>query len=301
MIDQATKLRELINKNKKNDTVDDTTIINNSPELSSRIICVTSGKGGVGKTNFTINLAIALSRLDLRVVIIDADLGLANIDVVTGSIPKFTLLDIIRSDRSIEEIMNDGPEGVKVISGGSGVLDLVDMPQENFEKILSRLDEVCGYADVILIDTGAGISKSVMSFVLASKEVIVVATPEPTSITDAYAMIKTISLQDKNKKIKVVINRSESINEGKISFEKLRNASEKFLNVKIEKLGYLVEDPHVSRAVKLQNPFLLQFPTAKVSRNIELIALNLKDNLCAGVDEDSKTIGFFNKVISFFK
>ena len=299
MIDQASKLREMISR-KSTINEDINLVASNANQASSRIICVTSGKGGVGKTNFTINLAIALSKQDLRVVVIDADLGLANIDVVTGSIPKFTLLDIIRTDRSIEEIMNDGPGGVKIISGGSGVLDLVDMPQENFDKIIGRLDEVCKYADIILIDTGAGISKSVMSFVLAANEVIVVTTPEPTAITDAYAMIKTVSLQDKGKKIKVVINRSENINEGKITFEKLQNASEKFLNVKIEKLGYLVDDSNVSRAVKLQNPFLLQFPNARVSKNIELIALNLNSSK-ATIEEGFETKGFFNKVISFFK
>ena len=299
MIDQASKLREMISR-KSTINEDINLVASNANQASSRIICVTSGKGGVGKTNFTINLAIALSKQDLRVVVIDADLGLANIDVVTGSIPKFTLLDIIRTDRSIEEIMNDGPGGVKIISGGSGVLDLVDMPQENFDKIIGRLDEVCKYADIILIDTGAGISKSVMSFVLAANEVIVVTTPEPTAITDAYAMIKTVSLQDKGKKIKVVINRSENINEGKITFEKLQNASEKFLNVKIEKLGYLVDDSNVSRAVKLQNPFLLQFPNARVSKNIELIALNLNSSKATS-EESFETKGFFNKVISFFK
>lgn len=298
-MDQASKLREMISR-KSTINEDINLLSSNTNQASSRIICITSGKGGVGKTNFTINLAIALSKQDLRVVVIDADLGLANIDVVTGSIPKFTLLDIIRTDRSIEEIMNDGPGGVKIISGGSGVLDLVDMPQENFDKIIGRLDEVCKYADIILIDTGAGISKSVMSFVLAANEVIVVTTPEPTAITDAYAMIKTVSLQDKGKKIKVVINRSENINEGKITFEKLQNASEKFLNVKIEKLGYLVDDSNVSRAVKLQNPFLLQFPNARVSKNIELIALNLNSSK-ATIEEGFETKGFFNKVISFFK
>ncbi|QUH26298.1 MinD/ParA family protein [Serpentinicella alkaliphila] len=299
MMDQASKLREMISR-KSTINEDINLLSSNTNQASSRIICITSGKGGVGKTNFTINLAIALSKQDLRVVVIDADLGLANIDVVTGSIPKFTLLDIIRTDRSIEEIMNDGPGGVKIISGGSGVLDLVDMPQENFDKIIGRLDEVCKYADIILIDTGAGISKSVMSFVLAANEVIVVTTPEPTAITDAYAMIKTVSLQDKGKKIKVVINRSENINEGKITFEKLQNASEKFLNVKIEKLGYLVDDSNVSRAVKLQNPFLLQFPNARVSKNIELIALNVNSSKATS-EEGFESKGFFNKVISFFK
>lgn len=297
MRDQATKLRQLINKKK---STEETELLSNNIDVGTRIISVTSGKGGVGKSNFTVNLAIALSKLNKRVVVIDADLGLANIDVIIGSIPKFTLLDIINSDRSIEEIMNNGPAGVKIISGGSGVLDLVDMPQENFDKIVGRLEEVCNFADIVLIDTGAGISKAVMSFALASHEVIVVTTPEPTSITDAYAMIKTVSLQDKMKKINVVVNRTEDLNEGKVTFEKLRLASEKFLNVKIEKLGFLVDDSNVSKAVKLQNPFILQFPNTKISKNIELIALNMNNHKINDI-EQSKNHGFFNKVLSFFK
>lgn len=299
MNDQATKLRELISQKKSIENIINVTKDTVPSNLPPRIVCITSGKGGVGKTNFTINLAIALSHLGQRVVIIDADLGLANIDVIIGSIPKYTLLDIIKSGRSIEEIMNNGPNGVKIISGGSGVLDLVDMPQESFDKIIASLEEVCCYADVILIDTGAGISKSVMSFVLASKEVIVVTTPEPTSITDAYALIKTVSFHDKEKNIKVVVNRSENINESKIAFEKLRNASEKFLNIRIDKLGYLVEDSNVTKAVKLQNPFILQFPNTKVSKNIELIALNFNNNQI--IEEEHMDQGFFSRVISIFK
>ncbi|MDR5658248.1 MinD/ParA family protein [Serpentinicella sp. ANB-PHB4] len=285
MNDQAMKLRELINNKSKlgNDT---------------RIVCVTSGKGGVGKTNFTINFAIALSNMNKRVVIIDADLGLANVDVVLGTFSKYTLLDVIKTDRSVKEIMTDGPNGIKIISGGSGILDLVDLPQAHIDRIVEKIEEICQYADIILIDTGAGLSKSVMSFVLASQETIIVATPEPTSMTDAYAMIKTISNTGNSTNIKVVINRAETPNEGSVTFEKLEKACEKFLGIKIKKLGFVVEDYHVSKAVKLQNPFILQFPKSNISKNIISIA-----NKFSGESHKQRTElgGFFNKVIRLFR
>ncbi|MBM7613678.1 MinD/ParA family protein [Alkaliphilus hydrothermalis] len=300
MQDQAARLREIIKQRKNFNTA----IVEKTKETvttdTARIICVTSGKGGVGKTNFTLNLAIALSKQNKRVIIIDADLGLANVDVVMGILPKFSLLDVIKGDKGMEDIMVTGPNGIKIISGGSGLLDLIDMPQDKIQHLISKFDSINSYADVILIDTGAGLSKSVLSFVLAAHEVIVVCTPEPTAITDAYAMIKTIGMKDPGKKLKLLINRVESINEGKITFEKIQNASNKFLNINIEKLGYLLEDIHVSRSVKLQQPFIIQFPASPVSKNMELIACKLTSDK---VEKDLgiSTGGFFNRVLSLFR
>ena len=197
MIDQAAKLRELINDRR---IISKRTVPQKEQIVKdARIICITSGKGGVGKTNFTINLAIELSKLNNRVVIIDADLGLANIDVVLGTIPKYTLLDVIHNDKSIEEVMVTGPNNIKIISGGSGITELVDISSSSIQQLIEKFYSINNYADIILIDTGAGLSNSVLSFVLAAQEVIIVTTPEPTSITDAYAMIKIINLREKNK------------------------------------------------------------------------------------------------------
>ncbi len=302
MQDQAARLREIINQRRSfSNTVNEKNKASAMPSSSTRIICVTSGKGGVGKTNFTLNLAIALSKLNNRVVIIDADLGLANVDVVMGVLPKYTLLDVIKGNKELEDIMVTGPNGIKIISGGSGVLDLIDMPQDQITHLIDKFENISNYADIILIDTGAGLSKSVLSFVLAAHEVIVVCTPEPTAITDAYAMIKTIGIKDKSKKLKLLINRVENVNEGKITFEKLKNASDKFLNINIEKLGYLLEDIHVSRSVKLQQPFIIQFPNSPVSKNIELIASKLTNDKVELDNNNTTTKGFFNKVISLFR
>ncbi|MCC5909816.1 MAG: MinD/ParA family protein [Clostridiaceae bacterium] len=299
MMDQATKLRDLINKRRA--TEEKSTAFKKIPAKKARVICVTSGKGGVGKTNFTANLAIALSKQDQQVVIVDADLGLANIDVVLGVMSKYTLLDIVKHRKNILDVMNVGPQGVKIISGGSGIIDLVDMSSEHINTLVSSFDEITDRADILLIDTGAGLSKSVMSFVLAAEEVIIVTTGEPTSITDAYAMIKTIGLQEKNKDIKLIINRIESINEGKAAFEKLENACKKFLNIKIEKLGFIMEDNNVRKAVNAQTPFIIQYPNSSVSRNIELIASKLTNNHQEKKDIIGKSSSFIYRVVNMFK
>ncbi|ARE87842.1 MinD/ParA family protein [Clostridium formicaceticum] len=297
-MDQATKLRELIRK--KNIIPSASIQQNEEKQHHARVICITSGKGGVGKTNFTANLAIALSKQDKRVVVIDADLGLANVDVMLGVIPKYTLLDVVKNNKNIIEIMNTGPNGIKIISGGSGILDLVDMSDEDLNILINQLNKINDYADIILIDTGAGLSKSVVSFVLAASEVIVVTTAEPTSLTDAYAMIKTIGLQDKNKNIKVVINRVENINEGNVAFQKLKNAAEKFLDLEIQKLGFIAEDYNVSRAVKLQKPFVLQYPGSAVSKNIETIASKVMQHAIEE-QEGLKADSFFSKILNLFR
>lgn len=297
-MDQATRLRELITQKKlmSHDSDDVKKIRKNN----TRVICVTSGKGGVGKTNFTANLAISLSNQDKKVVVIDADLGLANVDVVLGVISKYTLLDVINHNKDITEIMNTGPNGIKIISGGSGITDLVDMSKEKLNILIAQFNKIYDNADIILIDTGAGLSKSVLSFVFAAEEVIVVTTAEPTSLTDAYAMIKNIALSDKDKKIKVIINRVENVAEGKIAFEKLRNACEKFLNTKIEKLGFLADDSNVSKAVKLQRPFVIEYPNAAISRNIKIIALKLTNSIAEEKDY-AKSESFISRVIGLFR
>ncbi len=274
MKDQAHNLRQLIGsfKENKNKVMN----MNTKPENSARVLAVTSGKGGVGKTNFTINLGIALSKLNKRVSIIDADLGLGNVDVVLGLIPKFTLANVIRNELSILDAIVKGPNGINIISGGSGIMDLIDLSRDEIENLISNFYLLNQCSDYILIDTGAGINRSVVSFIEASDEVILVVTPEPTSITDAYALIKNIK-RDK-KSVKLVLNRIESTKEGHEVFEKINSATKKFLNFQVEKLGFIYEDSAVRKSVKEQKPFIIKFPNSVASKGIESVAYNLLSN-----------------------
>lgn len=272
-MDQAQRLREIIYSSKLQRSASK----DSAPTVrDARIITVSSGKGGVGKTNFTVNLAIALSRLGKNVSIIDADLGLANIDVVLGLVPKFTLSHVIRNEKEIKDIILDGPNGIRVISGGSGVMDLVNLDTEEIARLIESLEFLNDDSDYILIDTGAGLSRSVISFIEAASDVVMVITPDPTSITDAYAVIKNIASEDKN--IKVVVNRVDSNKEGQNVFFKLNSAAKKFLNVELDNLGYIYEDNNVKKAVRSQRPFLLEHPNCLASRGVELIAYNIENN-----------------------
>lgn len=272
-MDQAQRLREIV----KSESVRDNDLKTEPHiDIDSRIITVSSGKGGVGKTNFTVNLAIALTKLDKKVTIIDADLGLANVDVILGIVPKFTLSSVLRDEKTIEEIIVEGPNGIKIISGGSGVKDLVDLDNIEIKKLIESFNKLNSESDYILIDTGAGISNSVLSFIKAADEVILVVTPDPTSITDAYAVIKNISNNEKN--IKVVVNRVESNKEGQEVFDKINKAAKKFLGKELDNIGYIYEDNNVKKSVKIQRPFLLNSPNSLASKGVDLIAYNIENN-----------------------
>jgi flagellar biosynthesis protein FlhG len=299
MKDQAERLREIISSIKTyKDDEKSTGSLTNKPE--SRVITITSGKGGVGKTNFTVNLGIKFAQMGLRVVIIDADLGLSNVDVVMGRMSKYNLSDVINSNKDILEILEEGPNGVKFISGGSGVQELVKLNKTQLVDLLMKLGKLDEEADVILIDTGAGLSENVISFVHAAREVILVTTPEPTSITDAYALIKTITRKDKMKIIKVVVNRADNAAEAFNILDKLYVVTQKFLDVKLQKLGYILNDANVTKAVKIQQPFVISFSRSEASKNLHEIALTLIDNKELNTNSASGIKVFINKLTNLF-
>lgn len=304
MNDQAEKLREMItNIKKRNQDLNKDRSFMKEPNASNnaRIIAITSGKGGVGKSNFTINLGLALTKLGYKVTILDADLGLANIDVIVGLIPKYTLAHVIRREKTIEEIIMEGPNGIKLISGGSGLKELVDLTNEQLLYLINNLKHVEQFSDFILIDTGAGINHSVLSFVNAASEIILVSTPEPTSITDAYAMIKNILSKDKHKTINVLINRVESHQEGLEIFNKLNTASQRFLKVQLTSLGYLYDDILVSRSVKSQNPFILKYPNSLISQGVDVIASRLLHENSSEVREINGMRRFIDKFLNYYR
>ncbi len=299
MKDQAERLREIISSIKNyNEDSKNTASLTDKP--GSRVIAITSGKGGVGKTNFTVNLGIVFSQMGLRVVIIDADLGLANVDVVMGKMSKYNLSDVINSDRDILEILEEGPNGIKFVSGGSGVQELVKLDKKQLVDLLMKLGKLDEVADIILIDTGAGLSENVISFVHAAREVILVTTPEPTSITDAYALIKTITHKDKSKNIKVVVNKADNAAEAFNILDKLNIVTQKFLGVKLHKLGYILNDASVVKAVKLQQPFVLSFTRSEASKNMNDIAMTLIDDKEVSTNSVSGFKTFINKLTNLF-
>jgi len=299
MKDQAERLREIISSIKNyNEDSNSTGSLTDKP--GSRVIAITSGKGGVGKTNFTVNLGIVFSQMGLRVVIIDADLGLANVDVVMGKMSKYNLSDVINSNRDILEILEEGPNGIKFVSGGSGVQELVKLDKTQLVDLLMKLGKLDEVADIILIDTGAGLSENVISFVHAAREVILITTPEPTSITDAYALIKTITHKDKSKNIKVVVNKADNAAEAFNILDKLNVVTQKFLGVKLHKLGYILNDTSVVKAVKLQQPFVISFTRSEASKNMSDIAMTLMDNKEVSANSVSGFKTFINKLTNLF-
>ena len=229
-MDQAENLRNIIKKQNQKDL------------SNARVIAVTSGKGGVGKSSVSINLAVQFTQMGKKVIILDADFGLANIEVMFGVIPKYNLSDLMVSGREISEIITEGPEGIKFISGGSGIAKLVNPDKEQVKRLVNKMSELENMADVIIIDTGAGISSTVMEFLVASPETIIVTTPEPTSITDSYALLKALSMNDNFRRedvsIKMIANRVSTESEGRNLYEKLNMVVSKFLDIDMTYFGF---------------------------------------------------------------
>lgn len=265
---------------------------------TARVISVTSGKGGVGKTNFSLNLGIALQKLSKRTILIDADLGMANVDVVLGLVPRYTLYDVIKGEKEIDEVIVEGPDGLKIIPGGSGIQELANLDRERLQSIITQIYRLDGEADLIIIDTGAGLSQNVMSFVLAADEVILLTTPEPTAITDAYGLVKNLFRHRPDSKVYLVVNMAESDEEAEVVARKLEIVTQKFLQAQITCLGYILNDPLIARAVKMQVPFILSYPNARASRRIKELAARLVDVPDYGEEKGLK--GFLDRMLVFF-
>ena len=295
MNDQAEMLRRIVGNMNNGLAAPDVP----KPEKRARVITVTSGKGGVGKTSVTVNLAIALSRLGLRIAILDVDFGLANIDLLFGINPKYTILDLIRDEKSIFEVLTDGPNNIKFLSGGSGVEELMRLDRKKLRMFINNIALLDKLYDIILIDTGAGLSRNVMSFIMAADEIILVTTPEPTAITDAYALVKMVSRRDRKKIIRVLVNKAETAREAEEIANKLIVVSEKFLSLKLSKLGYILYDDNIVKSVKLQKPYCLNNPKSQAARNMFALADVLLDN-SQGSEDLLGARGFIQRVLSFF-
>ena len=269
-MDQAQQLRNIIKKQQ----VRELGQANNARKAMS--ITITSGKGGVGKSSTAVNLAISLSELGKKVIILDADFGLANIEVMFGIRPKYSLADVIFRGMEIDSIITPGPSNIGFISAGSGIQELANLSRDQIRNISERLWKLDQLADYIIIDTGAGISDSVLQFIYASDITLIITTPEPTSITDAYAMLKAVnnmsSEQASRHNIRMLANRVESYNEGEILFAKLNTVVSKFLLVKPQYIGCVFQDKLISRSVMDQKPVKLLAPNSNSSKQYDEIA-----------------------------
>lgn len=300
-LDQASGLRELVEKTGKDDAPFTSTgvPVEMRSTKKTRIISITSGKGGVGKTSFSVNLALSLVKAGQKVLLLDADLGLANINVLIGIIPKYNLYHVVKGTKSLKDVIIQTPEGLDVIAGASGYTMLANLSADDRKKVLKEFDTLGRY-DVMLIDTGAGVGANVIGFVTPADEVLVVTTPEPTAITDAYGIIKSIVLQNPDKTIRLVVNRVSSAFEAKKVTERVVNISNQFLNVKVDDGGFIYDDENVSKSVRRQKPFILQYPQSKASSCINVIASNLVHEKGAHVDvRVGGGLGsFFRKLLS---
>lgn len=269
-MDQAEQLRKLVRQQ-------------NDHRGCSRVITITSGKGGVGKSSTSVNLAVEMARLGKRVIIFDADFGLANIEVMFGIRPEYNLADLMFHGKDLKDIVTQGPEGIGFISGGSGIQELTRLTREQIIYLSKKLLELDEMADIIIIDTGAGISDNVLEFVTASCEVLLVATPEPTSITDAYALLKTLNKKEdfrkEDTKVKIISNRVSSEREGNDIYEKLSTVVNKFLNFQIDHVGNIPQDALASKAVIQQKPVAMIYQNSPSAIAYKTIAAKLCDDV----------------------
>ncbi len=289
MMDQAENLRNIVK-------------MQNQKEISNaRVISVTSGKGGVGKSSTSINLALNFQKKGKKVVILDADFGLANVEVMFGVIPKYNLSDLLFKGKELRDIITEGPNGVGFISGGSGIAKLTNMDKGQVRMLVRKLAELDEIADVILIDTGAGISPSVMEFLLASPETILVTTPEPTSITDSYALLKALGMNedfDTSRKIKLLANKVYDEEEGRNLYEKLSIVVSKFLGIDLEYLGYVPDDPNIRRAIMKQKPVSIIYPNSMAAKRYQAVVERLDSGTDIEEAHSAGIKGFFKSIFS---
>lgn len=281
MLDQAENLRRLANKD--------------NSKKKAKIITITSGKGGVGKSNFVVNMGITLHKKGKKVLIFDADIGMGNDDVLMGVLPRYNVFDLLEG-KDINEVVVEGPYGINLLPGGSGINYIENLEEKERLAFIEKLTSLDEY-DYIFIDTGAGINKNVLAFIACSEETIVITTPEPTSLTDAYSLIKATDHFKLTDTANVIVNRAFSIKDGEKTYNKLKRAVDKFLTIKINYLGSISEDRKLVEGVRAQVPFTILYPKCDASRSIERISNKLIGDASV---ENMGAEGLFKKLFSLF-
>ncbi|NMD69105.1 MinD/ParA family protein [Bacillus sp. DNRA2] len=296
-MDQAQTLREYMHRFSAEQEVKEV-------KQSSHVITITSGKGGVGKTNFTLNFALGLKAIGKKVIVLDMDLSTANINILMGITPKFSLADVLHQKKHIWDIVEHGIDGINYIYGGLDLEELMDLDQPKLTHFWGQIQELQAYADYILLDTGAGISKELIDWILASDETILVTTPEPTSIADSYSVLKTVQhFMEDPPTIRLVVNRVQNFQEGLETARALQNATSNFLKMDLKTLGFLMEDTHVRQSVRSQAPFYISYPNCIATKNIkQIVAVYVPDNEHKTTGAAPKGMkGIFQKIISIGK
>ena len=297
-MDQATNLRKIVKE--ESGKVHKLRVKDGSfPQKNSPMVfTVTSGKGGVGKTNIVGNLAVTYQRMRKRVLIFDADLGLANIDIIFGINPKYTIDDVIKGEKELSQIIAKGPEGVSIIPASSGVQELSHLTEGHKVNLLNEFDLLNDMYDILLIDTGAGISSNVIYFNLAAQDRIVVVTPEPTSITDAYALIKVMFMQHGTKEFIILMNMVKNEKEAVSVYKHLSRVVEKFMgSISLDYAGYIPYDKHLHKSVSRREPVTCCYPQSSSSQSFKKLAEYLLDQT-GGRHQDGSIQFFWKKLMA---
>ncbi|MGL4739310.1 MAG: MinD/ParA family protein [Sarcina sp.] len=286
MLDQAASLRDLVKvKEEKQSIIED----------KAKVMTITSGKGGVGKSNIVVNIAISLSKKGKKVLIFDADIGMGNDDIILGVYSKYSVNDVVNGRVMITDAIVKCFDGVYLLSGGTGlnkIEELTSAQRENFIESLKSINDF----DYILMDTGAGVSRTVLGFIAASDEVLLITTPEPTAITDAYSLIKAVKHFNLKTHASVIVNRSYTEKEGKDTYDKFSNVAQKFLGFEMKYLGYILEDRRLIEAVKKQVPLAVAYPSSDSNKCIENIVVEILGHKIKA----QGTQGFFKKLFNLF-
>ncbi|MBF0286695.1 MAG: MinD/ParA family protein [SAR324 cluster bacterium] len=271
IMDQASTLRQLVGSDAAKEQSN-----TKKKKRRVRVISITSGKGGVGKTNITINLAYALSSLGRRVFILDADLGLANIDVLLNISPPYNIEHVLSGEKNINDIIVNGPANIRILPASSGLSELAELSRDEQVKLFRKLGEIDQTMDYLLVDTGAGIASNVLRFNATADEIILVATPEPTSMTDAYSVIKILATKYHVRKFNLITNAVESRKEAQAVFERLHKVVHDFLQININYVGFVFKDPMLTKAVRMQKPLLEVFPKSPAGKCFYALAQQIE-------------------------
>jgi flagellar biosynthesis protein FlhG len=280
LIDQATHLRSLVTDRRR-----------------ASVIAITSGKGGVGKSNVAVNLAVKMAEAGKEVVLLDADLGLANADVLCNVVLPCNLSHVIARKKDLRDVMVRGPGGFSLIGGASGLARMADLTDGDRQRLVAALDELEERCDVILIDTGAGISANVLSFTRAADHVLVVTTPEPPAITDAYAVIKVLSRDGLERRVSLLVNQVRSVAEARLVHDRIAKVARQFLGVTIYDAGHVLLDEQVSQSVRKRIPFVVANPRCPASVCVSQLAIRLEQGVAAGLNDG----GFFDRMGRWFR